>query len=100
MAQPLFEEHPLEEYFRQTGEFAEPMPGISPDFAPEPEDPLDLDDPSELADIQLPQFVVSVLQVSMSTLLSLRCCRGCAARSVQTLMLFGPSHSPPVPTVR
>ncbi|RPD73138.1 hypothetical protein L226DRAFT_112873 [Lentinus tigrinus ALCF2SS1-7] len=43
MAQPLFDQHPLEEYFRHTGETAEPMPGGSPDFVWE-EEVLDDDD--------------------------------------------------------
>ncbi|CDO69687.1 hypothetical protein BN946_scf184851.g75 [Trametes cinnabarina] len=69
MAQPVFDEHPLEEYFRQTGEFTEPMPGGSADFDPEPEVPIDLDE--ELAarlDIQLPQLVARILQASRNYL--------------------------------
>ncbi|KAH9893577.1 hypothetical protein C8Q73DRAFT_666252 [Cubamyces lactineus] len=63
MAQPLFDEHPLEEYFRQTGEFAEPMPGGSSDFVLESEDPIDLSDSTPQLDIQLPQYVVQVTQL-------------------------------------
>ncbi|KAL7280304.1 hypothetical protein ACG7TL_005218 [Trametes sanguinea] len=64
MAQPVFDEHPLEEYFRQTGELTEPMPGGSADFDPEPETPFDLDE--ELLarlDVQLPQLVARIVQV-------------------------------------
>ncbi|KAI0653021.1 hypothetical protein C8Q70DRAFT_1048685 [Cubamyces menziesii] len=63
MAQPLFDDHPLEEYFRQTGEFAEPMPGGSSDFVLESEDPIDLSDTAPQLDIKLPQYVVQVVQL-------------------------------------
>ncbi|KAI8985660.1 hypothetical protein BD414DRAFT_488809 [Trametes punicea] len=64
MAQPLFDEHPLEEYFRQTGEFAEPMPGGSSEFTPEPEVPLDLGEESSAnRSVQLPHFVVQAVQL-------------------------------------
>ncbi|KAK7685830.1 hypothetical protein QCA50_011176 [Cerrena zonata] len=39
MAQPVFEDHPLEDYFRQAGEVVEDMPGGIPDFRVE-EPPL------------------------------------------------------------
>ncbi|KAI0832037.1 hypothetical protein BC628DRAFT_1351317 [Trametes gibbosa] len=61
MAQPVFEEHPLEEYFRQTGEFAEPMPGGSSDFTPLQEDPLEIGGSSDV-EVQLPQLVVEIVQ--------------------------------------
>lgn len=35
MAQPLFDEHPLQEYFRETGEDSEPMPGSDAPFVAE-----------------------------------------------------------------
>ncbi|KAI0351342.1 hypothetical protein OH77DRAFT_1429891 [Trametes cingulata] len=70
MAQPLFEEHPLEEYFRQTGEFAEPMPGCSPDFVPEQEDSIDIDDSSSHVEIHLPELVVRIVQLVNSLLQS------------------------------
>ncbi|THG96918.1 hypothetical protein EW026_g5006 [Hermanssonia centrifuga] len=35
MAQPIFDEHPLHEYFRETGETAEPMPGGNPELVAE-----------------------------------------------------------------
>ncbi|KAI0640721.1 hypothetical protein C8Q79DRAFT_994564 [Trametes meyenii] len=66
MAQPLFEQHPLEDYFRQTGEFAEPMPGSSADFS-SAQDPIMLDDDDDGAiahtELQLPQFVVQAVQL-------------------------------------
>ncbi|KAI0630645.1 hypothetical protein C8Q77DRAFT_1134419 [Trametes polyzona] len=68
MAQPLFEEHPLEEYFRQTGEFAEPMPGGSPDFLFGQEDPLDINEDSTHTDVQLPRFLVEAVQVVIDLL--------------------------------
>ncbi|EKM50723.1 uncharacterized protein PHACADRAFT_264171 [Phanerochaete carnosa HHB-10118-sp] len=42
MAQPLFNEHPLQEYFQETGEDSEPMPGSDAQFIVEagPRDPL------------------------------------------------------------
>ncbi|KAI0364683.1 hypothetical protein BV20DRAFT_1116256 [Pilatotrama ljubarskyi] len=70
MAQPLFEQHPLEEYFRQTGEFAEPMPGCSPDFVPEQEDSLDIDDPSSHGELHLPELVVRITQLVNSLIQS------------------------------
>ncbi|KAI0682301.1 hypothetical protein BC835DRAFT_1424662 [Cytidiella melzeri] len=36
MAQPLFDEHPLEEYFRETGDIQEVMPGSHPEYSAEP----------------------------------------------------------------
>ena len=47
-----------------TGETAEPMPGGSPDFAPE-DDALDSDDAEHPVEIQLPEFVVRTIQVSI-----------------------------------
>ncbi|TBU24411.1 hypothetical protein BD311DRAFT_561134 [Dichomitus squalens] len=65
MAQPLFDQHPLEQYFRNTGETAEPMPGGSPDFAALAGDDSDYDDsPSPHTDIQLPEIVIRAMQVS------------------------------------
>lgn len=40
MAQPLFDEHPLEEYFRNAGETSEAMPGVTPEFLTERQDPI------------------------------------------------------------
>ncbi|OJT13494.1 hypothetical protein TRAPUB_9959 [Trametes pubescens] len=62
MAQPLFDEHPLGDYFRQTGEFAEPMPGSSADFVLEEQDLLDVDDSSVQAELELPRFVQQAAQ--------------------------------------
>ncbi|KAH9857299.1 hypothetical protein C2E23DRAFT_856742 [Lenzites betulinus] len=67
MAQPVFEEHPLEEYFRrkllssETGEFAEPMPGGSSDFTLQEGDSIEID-PSSHVEIQLPRRVVEVVE--------------------------------------
>ncbi|KAL1940873.1 hypothetical protein VTO73DRAFT_7914 [Trametes versicolor] len=62
MAQPLFDEHPLGDYFRQTGEFAEPMPGSSADFVMEEQDLLDMDDSSPPVELELPRLVQQVVQ--------------------------------------
>ena len=82
MAQPLFDQHPLEDYFRSafllpfllclvltryildTGEPAEPMPGGSPDFEPE-DDLVDSDVSNMDMEIPLPPFVMSIVQVSL-----------------------------------
>lgn len=83
MAQPLFDQHPLDQYFRGTflnptrrprrkltlhttdaGETAEPMPGGSPDFVFE-DDSLDLGSPSD-TDMPLPPFLLDLIQVSNS----------------------------------
>ncbi|PSS03321.1 hypothetical protein PHLCEN_2v3995 [Hermanssonia centrifuga] len=53
MAQPIFDEHPLHEYFRETGETAEPMPGGNPELVAE----VGVD---ELKSSALAKFVLSV----------------------------------------
>ncbi|KAI0730501.1 hypothetical protein C8Q76DRAFT_792656 [Earliella scabrosa] len=73
MAQPLFDQHPLEEYFRHTGEVAEPMPGGSPDFVVEEDDSLDSDEDSPPLDLQLPSFVVRAIQIANELLQSSSC---------------------------
>ena len=84
MAQPLFDQHPLEQYFRSasksrrlmcvltvdgtdTGETAEPMPGGSPDFAAVEESDLEYDvHSSPQDDIRLPELLVRAVQVSLA----------------------------------
>ncbi|RDX51367.1 hypothetical protein OH76DRAFT_1454933 [Lentinus brumalis] len=70
MAQPLFDQHPLEEYFRHTGETAEPMPGGSPDFVQEDDGILDGDEEAHSVDIPLPSFVLWAIQVANELLQS------------------------------
>ncbi|KAH9939092.1 uncharacterized protein BXZ73DRAFT_44256 [Epithele typhae] len=65
MAQPLFDQHPLEDYFRNTGETAEPMPGSSPDFMIE-DDPVDAY--SSEAEVHLPPLVQNVLEIARELL--------------------------------
>ncbi|KAM5541422.1 hypothetical protein V8D89_004976 [Ganoderma adspersum] len=74
MAQPLFDQHPLEQYFRNTGETSEPMPGGSQDFAPVGEDDSEDDIySSPPRDIQLPEFVVRAIQILNDLLQSSSC---------------------------
>ncbi|KAI1791920.1 hypothetical protein LXA43DRAFT_1094255 [Ganoderma leucocontextum] len=74
MAQPLFDQHPLEQYFRNTGETAEPMPGGSPVFAPVGEDDSEDDlHSSPPGDIQLPDFVARAVQIANDLLQSSSC---------------------------
>ncbi|KAI0691792.1 hypothetical protein C8T65DRAFT_670380 [Cerioporus squamosus] len=73
MAQPLFDQHPLEEYFRHTGETAEPMPGGSPDFVLAEDDTLDSDEASHPVDIHLPSFVLRAIQIAHELLQSSSC---------------------------
>ncbi|PIL30417.1 hypothetical protein GSI_07604 [Ganoderma sinense ZZ0214-1] len=74
MAQPLFDQHPLEQYFRNTGETSEPMPGGSPDFAPIGEDDSEDDlHSSPPVDIQFPEFVVWAAQIAHDLLQSSSC---------------------------
>lgn len=70
MAQPVFEEHPLENYLRQSGEGVEAMPGGMSDIQVHDEVTLDDgDDPGEDIMYMLPPQVVQCLEL-VQTLLS------------------------------
>ncbi|KAI0737361.1 hypothetical protein C8Q80DRAFT_1213914 [Daedaleopsis nitida] len=73
MAQPLFDQHPLEEYFRHSGEVAEPMPGGAPDFVVENDDFFEHDYSSPPHDTQLPEFILSAIQIARDLLQSSTC---------------------------
>ncbi|KAI0079419.1 hypothetical protein K474DRAFT_655010 [Panus rudis PR-1116 ss-1] len=66
MAQPVFDDHPLEEYFRQTGETPEEMPGGSTEFRAEDISPSSA---SESIQHRLPDPIVRLLS-AVNTLLS------------------------------
>ncbi|THH18062.1 hypothetical protein EW146_g2882, partial [Bondarzewia mesenterica] len=66
MAQPVFDEHPLETYLRQSGEGVEAMPGGMLDLPAH--DDIITDESDELDDVfvqLLPQQVVQFLEVSL-----------------------------------
>ncbi|KAH8077867.1 hypothetical protein BXZ70DRAFT_962032 [Cristinia sonorae] len=67
MAQPVFDEHPLEEYFRQTGEIAEDMPGTHMDLPAETSQVVEGDTERGLEIIpdffKSPEFLYRVRQV-------------------------------------
>ncbi|OCH89779.1 hypothetical protein OBBRIDRAFT_793930 [Obba rivulosa] len=63
MAQPVFDEHPLEEYFRQTGETAEPMPGTTPEFMADPDDSLRTAPALSISLDRMPSFITKALHI-------------------------------------
>ncbi|OBZ73867.1 hypothetical protein A0H81_06451 [Grifola frondosa] len=65
MAQPIFDQHPLEEYFQQSGEAIYPMPGDFLTFTAETEES---DPQQQEIDLQLPPFLLKVLQLVNSLL--------------------------------
>ncbi|EMD39345.1 hypothetical protein CERSUDRAFT_112985 [Gelatoporia subvermispora B] len=73
MAQPVFDDHPLEEYFRQTGETSEPMPGSSPEFVADPDDNLHATFVLSISPDKMPSFIVKALQI-IDSCLSTRPC--------------------------
>lgn len=73
MAQPVFDDHPLEEYFRQAGEVVEDMPGTLTDIPVETSYSDDEETPSRPEAIpesfKLPDFLSRAVQ-AMNTFLS------------------------------
>ncbi|KAK7445121.1 hypothetical protein VKT23_014989 [Stygiomarasmius scandens] len=68
MAQPVFDEHPLEQYLRDAGETSEPMPGGSAEFTVQEEE-WETSDNGDYAEA-CPAFLKPILDVIM-TLLSM-----------------------------
>ncbi|KZT68656.1 hypothetical protein DAEQUDRAFT_313677 [Daedalea quercina L-15889] len=63
MAEAVFDDHPLEEYFRLAGE-VQPIPGGAPEFSQEPDDGVGEAQESLLALERLPSSLVNLIQTS------------------------------------